>query len=67
MWTAQHGPRVAAFNISKSCTLLCPGYGLMGLNNVTYKEMRVLLYSIYLIDPEGTVKTIDVPFHLALG
>lgn len=67
MWTSQHGPRVAAFNVSKWCQLLCPGYGLMGLNNVTCRDVKVPVQSCYLLDPTGTVRTIDVPFHLALS
>ena len=66
VWTSQQGPRVAAFNVSKWCYLLCPSYGLMGLNNATYEDVKVHLHHLYLIDPEGTVKTIDIPFHLAL-
>lgn len=66
VWAAQQGPRVAAFNVSKSCRLLCPGHGMMGLNNVTYKGVKVQLHQIYLLDPEGTVKSVEVPFHLAL-
>lgn len=38
----------------------------MGLNNVTYREVRVQLYPVYLLDSDGTIKTIEVPFHLVL-
>ncbi|XP_076441806.1 rab3 GTPase-activating protein non-catalytic subunit-like [Babylonia areolata] len=67
VWTAVHGPRVAAFNVSKYCMLVCPSYGLMGLNNVTYRGVRSRAFQCALIDPDGCVKTLDIPFHLALS
>ncbi|KAL8566839.1 hypothetical protein ACOMHN_052237 [Nucella lapillus] len=66
-WTAVHGPRVAAFNVSKHCVLVCPTYGLMGLNNVTYRGVKSRAFQCALVDPEGCVKTLDIPFHLALS
>lgn len=66
MWTAGNGPRVAAFNVSKSCQLICPGYGYLGLNNVTCKGVKSRTFQCALIDSVGTIKTLDVPFHLAL-
>jgi len=66
VWSAQHGPRVAAFSVSKWCRLICPDYGLMGLNNVTCRDFHALTHSVYLIDTDGSVKAIDIPFHLAL-
>ncbi|XP_064622253.1 rab3 GTPase-activating protein non-catalytic subunit-like isoform X3 [Lineus longissimus] len=67
VWTAQQGMRVAAFNVSKWCQLICPGYGMMGLNNVTCKEVKAQIFQVCLVGPDGAVKTIDVPFHLALS
>ncbi|KAK7502781.1 hypothetical protein BaRGS_00006031 [Batillaria attramentaria] len=67
VWTAAHGPRVAAFNVSKNCVLVCPSYGMMGLNNVTYRGVRSRAFHCALVDPEGSVKTLDIPFHLALS
>ncbi|KAL5008455.1 hypothetical protein ScPMuIL_014036 [Solemya velum] len=67
IWTAASGPRVAAFNVSKSCVLVSPGYGMMGLNNVTARGVKMQVFQCALVDSEGTVKTIDVPFHLALS
>jgi hypothetical protein len=59
---------VAAFNVSKHCVLVCPSYGLMGLNNVTYRGIKTpRAFHCALIDPvEGAIKTLDIPFHLAL-
>lgn len=67
VWTAVNGPRVAAFNVNKSCRLICPGYGMMGLNNVTSQGTKNRTFQVALIDTNGLIKTIDVPFHLALS
>uniref|UniRef100_A0A8C4V723 RAB3 GTPase activating non-catalytic protein subunit 2 n=1 Tax=Falco tinnunculus TaxID=100819 RepID=A0A8C4V723_FALTI len=68
VWSTQQGPRVGAFNVGKCCRLLYPGYKIMGLNNVTSQGWQPQTYQICLVDPvSGSVKTIHVPFHLALS
>ncbi|XP_071079517.1 rab3 GTPase-activating protein non-catalytic subunit-like [Haliotis cracherodii] len=67
VWTAANGPRVAAFNVSKWCQLVCPSSGMMGLNNVTSRGVKSRAFQCALVDPEGFVKTLEVPFHLALS
>ncbi|XP_029643164.1 rab3 GTPase-activating protein non-catalytic subunit isoform X2 [Octopus sinensis] len=67
VWTAVYGPRVAAFNVCKRCRLICQGYGMMGLNNVTSRDTKTKTFQIALVDTNGFIKTIDVPFHLALS
>lgn len=67
VWSMQQGPRVAAFNVSKWCRMLSPEHGMMGLNNVTFHNTKVQLHQVYLMDPDGSIKTIDIPFHLALS
>ncbi|XP_060128975.1 rab3 GTPase-activating protein non-catalytic subunit [Zootoca vivipara] len=68
VWSTQQGPRVGAFNVGKHCRLLYPGYKIMGLNNVTSQGWQPQTYQICLVDPmSGTVKTVHVPFHLALS
>ncbi|CAG5127370.1 unnamed protein product, partial [Candidula unifasciata] len=67
VWLSAHGPRVAAFNVSKYCRLLCPCYGMMGLNNVTCRGTKSRAFQCALIDPDGVIKTVDIPFHLALS
>uniref|UniRef100_A0A8C3KUN9 RAB3 GTPase activating non-catalytic protein subunit 2 n=1 Tax=Calidris pygmaea TaxID=425635 RepID=A0A8C3KUN9_9CHAR len=68
VWSTQQGPRVGAFNVGKYCRLLYPGYKIMGLNNVTSQGWQPQTYQICLVDPvSGTVKTVHVPFHLALS
>lgn len=47
--------------------LLYPGYKIMGLNNVTSQSWQPQTHQICLVDPvSGSVKTVVVPFHLAL-
>lgn len=67
VWTAGNGPRIAAFNVGKSCQLICPGYGYLGLNNVTSRGVKTKSFQCALLDPSGTIKTLEVPFHLALS
>ncbi|RUS87661.1 hypothetical protein EGW08_004584 [Elysia chlorotica] len=67
VWLAAHGPRVAAFNVSKYCFLICPCYGMLGLNNVTSRGIKSRTFQCALIDPSGVIKTVDIPFHLALS
>ncbi|XP_013911507.1 PREDICTED: rab3 GTPase-activating protein non-catalytic subunit, partial [Thamnophis sirtalis] len=68
VWSTQQGPRVGAFNVGKHCRLLYPGYKIMGLNSVTSQGWQPQTYQICLVDPvSGTVKTVHVPFHLALS
>uniref|UniRef100_A0AC11ED82 RAB3 GTPase activating non-catalytic protein subunit 2 n=1 Tax=Ovis aries TaxID=9940 RepID=A0AC11ED82_SHEEP len=68
VWSTQQGPRVGAFNVGKHCRLLYPGYKIMGLNNITSQSWQPQTYQICLVDPvSGSVKTVNVPFHLALS
>uniref|UniRef100_A0A8C5PP24 RAB3 GTPase activating non-catalytic protein subunit 2 n=1 Tax=Leptobrachium leishanense TaxID=445787 RepID=A0A8C5PP24_9ANUR len=68
VWSTQQGPRVGAFNVGKHCRLLYPGYKIMGLNNVTSQGWQPQTFQLCLIDPvSGNVRTINIPFHLALS
>ncbi|XP_019065957.1 rab3 GTPase-activating protein non-catalytic subunit [Fukomys damarensis] len=68
VWAMRQGPRVGAFNVGKHCRLLYPGYKIMGLNSVTSQSWQPQTYQICLVDPmSGSVKTVNVPFHLALS
>lgn len=67
VWLAGSGPRVAAFNVSKFCQLLHVSYGILGLNNVTCKGIKVKAFQVALMDIDGSIKTVEVPFHLALS
>lgn len=69
VWNTQQGPRVAAFNVPKSCRLLYPGYGVMGLNSLSVQDSRTKPHMLQccLLEPSGLVRTFNVPFHLALS
>ncbi|XP_030854258.1 rab3 GTPase-activating protein non-catalytic subunit isoform X1 [Strongylocentrotus purpuratus] len=69
VWNTQQGPRVAAFNVPKSCRLLYPGYGVMGLNSLSVQDSRTRPHMLQccLLEPSGLVRTFNVPFHLALS
>ena len=66
VWTAQQGPRVAAFNVSKWCRLHSCAYAMMGLNIATYAAAKHHLHQLFLLDQDGSIKLIEIPFHLAL-
>lgn len=46
---------------------MCPGYKMMGLNNVTWKDVRISIPHCFFIDPDTGIKVLDIPFHLALS
>ncbi|KAK3599646.1 hypothetical protein CHS0354_029108 [Potamilus streckersoni] len=67
VWLAGSGPRVAAFNVSKWGCLICPPHGILGLNNVTCKGVKIKEFQCALVDIDGSILKVDVPFHLALS
>ncbi|KAG7460586.1 hypothetical protein MATL_G00200350 [Megalops atlanticus] len=68
VWGTQQGPRVGAFTVGKHCRLLYPGYRLMGVNSVTSQGWQLHTQQVCLLDPTtGVLRTITVPFHLALS
>ncbi|KAL4238914.1 Rab3 GTPase-activating protein non-catalytic subunit [Mactra antiquata] len=67
VWVAGNGPRIAAFNVSKHCQLISMSHGILGLNNVTSKGVRIKAFQVALLDADGLLKTVLVPFHLALS
>ncbi|KAJ8274972.1 hypothetical protein COCON_G00095970 [Conger conger] len=68
VWGTQQGPRVGAFTVGKHCRLLYPGYRLMGVNSVTSHGWQLHTQQVCLLDPTtGVLRTITVPFHLALS
>lgn len=60
------GQRVAAFNMSKYCKLISISHGILGLNNVTGKGVNIKAFQVALLDPQGNLKSVEVPFHLSL-
>ncbi|KAM4625100.1 rab3 GTPase-activating protein non-catalytic subunit isoform 2-T2 [Polymixia lowei] len=68
VWGTQQGPRVGAFTVGKYCRLLYAGYRLMGVNSVTSQGWQLHTQQVCLLDPTtGALRTITVPFHLALS
>lgn len=68
VWAMQRGPRVGAFNVGKHCRLLYAGYRLMGVNSVTSQGWQLHTQQVCLLDPTyGTLRTVNIPFHLALS
>ncbi|XP_037551139.1 rab3 GTPase-activating protein non-catalytic subunit [Nematolebias whitei] len=68
VWAMQRGPRVGAFTVGKQCRLLYAGYRLMGVNSVTSQGWQLHTQQVCLLDPTtGALRTINVPFHLALS
>lgn len=63
---AGNGQRIAAFNVSKHCVLVSISHGILGLNNVTGKGVNIKAFQVALLEPDGSLKTVQVPFHLAL-
>ena len=68
VWGCQQGVRVAAFNIGKKCQLFYPGFYMLSLNGSLLNEPDRLSkqFQCIIIDEEGTLKTIQIPFHLIL-
>ncbi|KAM8914619.1 rab3 GTPase-activating protein non-catalytic subunit isoform 2-T2 [Spinachia spinachia] len=68
VWGMQQGPRVGAFTVGKHCRLLYAGYRLMGVNSVTSKGWQLHTQQVCLLDTTtGALRTINIPFHLALS
>ncbi|WAR19500.1 RBGPR-like protein [Mya arenaria] len=55
IWLAGNGPRVAAFNVSKHCQLVSISHGILGLNNVTCKGVRIKAFQVALIEPNESL------------
>uniref|UniRef100_A0A3P8UDZ6 RAB3 GTPase activating protein subunit 2 (non-catalytic) n=1 Tax=Cynoglossus semilaevis TaxID=244447 RepID=A0A3P8UDZ6_CYNSE len=68
VWAMQQGPRVGAFTVGKHCRLLYAGYRLMGVNSVTSQGWQLHTQQVCLLDPgSGALRTVNIPFHLALS
>ncbi|KAG1709741.1 Rab3 GTPase-activating protein non-catalytic subunit [Nymphon striatum] len=66
VWLTQNGPRVAAFNVDKSSRLQYAGYNMMGLNRQSENTYIQPTYRCCFLQPDGSIKTFVIPFHLAL-
>ncbi|KAK5645471.1 hypothetical protein RI129_006771 [Pyrocoelia pectoralis] len=65
IFSAQRGLKIATFTASKSSSLLYINYGLVGFT-ITTKSRYVCPFTCCLLDPDGQIKEIIVPFHYSL-
>ncbi|XP_059221140.1 rab3 GTPase-activating protein non-catalytic subunit isoform X1 [Stomoxys calcitrans] len=66
IWPLQHGPKVAAFTVSKNGLLAYSTHGLMGLTPES--KNRTHINTCLFLDPsDACVKEIQIPFHYALS
>ncbi len=74
VWGCQQGIRVAAFNVGKDCKLLYPGFFMLSLNgsltsyasSTSKHQHQNQQIQCFLINSDGILKTIHIPFHLIL-
>lgn len=66
IWAMQQGPKIVTFSASKNSKLIYINYGLMGTGNVSLKNKYNIEINCILLDPDGQIKEIIVPFHFAL-
>lgn len=65
IFSAQVGTKIATFTASKHSRLIYINYGLMGFQT-TSKSRYVCQYTTLLIDSDGAVKEIVIPYHFSL-
>lgn len=65
IFLAQQGLKIATFTASKFSVLHYISYGLVGFT-ITSKSKYVCQFTCILIDPDGQIKEIVIPFHFAL-
>ncbi|KAF5303849.1 hypothetical protein FQR65_LT08106 [Abscondita terminalis] len=65
IFSAQQGLKVATFTASKFSVLLYINYGLVGFTTTT-KSKYVCPCTCILLDPDGQIKELIIPFHFAL-
>lgn len=66
IWALQQGPKIVTFSASKASKLVYNNYGIVGYGNALPKTKHGYHYTCMLIDPDGGVKEILVPFHFSL-
>lgn len=66
IWALQQGPKIVTFTASKCSRLIYNNYGLVGFGNTLSKSKHGYHFTCLLIDPDGQIKEITVPFHFSL-
>ncbi|EDX04770.1 GD22135 [Drosophila simulans] len=73
IWALQNGPKVAAFNVSKSGQLIYNNHSPLGSggssgNSSTQSRKSLAINHCLFLDPsDGSLKEIHIPFHYALS
>jgi len=67
IYLTEHGARVGAFNVGKDCRLLYQGYGSLGCTHRTREGNYNKKNQCFLLQADGTIKSIHIPFHCALS
>ncbi|RZC00552.1 rab3 GTPase-activating protein non-catalytic subunit, partial [Asbolus verrucosus] len=66
IFTVQQGQKVTTFSASRFSRLIYNNYGLMGFTT-TSKSRYICQFDTVLIDNDGQIKEISIPFHFALS
>ncbi|KAL3269925.1 hypothetical protein HHI36_008982 [Cryptolaemus montrouzieri] len=66
IFTTQHCVKISTFSASKYSRLLYISYGLVGFSQPT-KSKFICQFTTVLIDSDGQIKEILIPFHFALS
>lgn len=66
VFSMQQGPKVATFPVNKNSRLLSVTFGMMGLNNIPLKGGNTAAVQCLLVDADGNLSSVNIPFHLAL-
>ncbi|ALC39415.1 rab3-GAP [Drosophila busckii] len=64
IWALQHGPKVAAFNVSKHGQLVYNNHSALGVAN---SKASAPQHCLFLDPSDGSLKELHIPFHYALS
>jgi len=67
IWLAEQGNRVGAFNVGKDCRLLYNSHGTLGSRAGSNGMLSNQSLTCYLIEGNGNLSSINVPFHCSLS
>lgn len=69
IYLTENGNRVGAFNVGKDCKLLYPGYQSLGqtAHSFNFGQSNNNSNQCFLLLSDGTLKSIQVPFHCSLS
>ncbi|KAH8298206.1 hypothetical protein KR018_011009 [Drosophila ironensis] len=75
IWALQNGPKVAAFNVSKSGQLIYNNHSALGASgaagssggNSQSRKSPAINHCLFLDPSDGSLKEVQIPFHYALS